>query len=322
MLKRKIQTKGTLIANFPARSEIRRFVRIQVLKRLIRDAVHIFVKGSDKIAILPLLGETYEPELSAYFKHSLLEGFGDSLIDVGANIGLVSCQEGDSFKRIFCYEPNYDVYQVLITNIAISGLTHKTVAFDYGLGETEGEFDLLMPRDNFGAGFVRGLDNSYSDLVLARKDNSKVSEFSNYLSQRILVKNAAIELGNNFTELSKQALSRGLLKIDVEGMEISIIKKLIEVLPKNFSVRVLFENHDEHLQQLRLTSEVMNRGTHGYQAFHLVHRKPYGKTKSKLAKGFQALFNSSFIELHELTGVNFPVGTIVLTLTPNSEPNG
>ena len=45
-----------------------------------------------------------------------------------------------------------------------------------------------------------------------------------------------------FSDLSSRQLSCGIVKIDVEGFELPILKSIVDTLPSNFKLIVIFEN--------------------------------------------------------------------------------
>ena len=44
--------------------------------------------------------------------------------------------------------------------------------------------------------------------------------------------------------LIQNNLNKGIIKIDVEGMEESILEDISEILPKNIKTKIIFENWD------------------------------------------------------------------------------
>lgn len=305
-----------ILSKYSARRKIILWVRKKILQAILKKSSELFVRGSDKISQMPLLGQTYEPDLSALITHGAKIGFNDFLIDIGANIGLVTCQESSKFTAIYCYEPNKVIFKVLEANIALSNLLEKVQIFNFGLGETEGLFSLKMPRNNLGAGFVQSTDNAYTAEILARKDNETDLEFKNYLEQEIEIRSAKIHLERNFQDLKEKGLSKGIIKIDVEGMEASIIRNLVEVLPTDFSALVAFENHDTSLRRQALTYQGLSRGTHDFRMYSLIVKSPYPMRAPKVYKGLRSLLGNVTILSTEINEPSVPVGTVFLELMP------
>lgn len=305
-----------VLSKFSARRKIRLFVKKKILQAILSRSSELFVRGNDKISQMPLLGETYEPDLSALITHGVEIGFNDFLIDIGANIGLVTCQESSKFKAIYCYEPNKIIFSVLEANIALSNLLEKVQIFNFGLGEQEGQFLLKMPRNNLGAGFVQSADNSYTKEVLARKDNETDLEFRNYLQQEIEIRSAKTYLRKNFQDLREKGFSRGIIKIDVEGMEASIIRNLIEVIPSDFSALVAFENHDPFLKRQALTYEALSERTHDFRLYSLIVKFPFPIRAPRIYKGIRSILGSVIIASREINEAIVPVGTLFLELMP------
>ncbi len=115
----------------------------------------------------------HEPVLTKFIETCCDSEYSDFLIDIGANIGLTTCQNGNAFKEVVCFEPNPLCVNVLKVNteIAIDGPTVEIN--EYGLGAEEGKFELWMAKNNWGGGFVRNAQNTYSDDTLAIKDGFK-----------------------------------------------------------------------------------------------------------------------------------------------------
>lgn len=67
---------------------------------LTRNRLNVFLKGGDIISESPLIEGIYETPLTKFIDNCAKNGMSRFLIDIGANIGLTSCQNGNSFKKV------------------------------------------------------------------------------------------------------------------------------------------------------------------------------------------------------------------------------
>jgi FkbM family methyltransferase len=151
---------------------------------------------------LDLYGEWGQPELTLL---SLLLQPGDVVIDVGANIGthtVFVAQKVGPAGRVFAFEPQRIVFQMLCANVALGG--HNNVhTVNAGLSRQPGT--LLLPALTYDQAA------NYGNVRLSRTNDGE--------STAIMT-------------LDQMPLERcQLLKIDVEGMELEVLeggKALIE----------------------------------------------------------------------------------------------
>lgn len=184
----------------------------------------------------------YEPHIKSLIDYSAGKGYSDFLIDIGANIGLTSCQSGRNFREVHMFEPNPDCVHILKVNskIALGGTRYHI--YEHGLGSTNEFLKLYIPRNNWGGAFIKHSSNSYSDDLLASKDGYTSFDMENYELSDIEVRAADEVLKKLFSDLSSRQLSCGIVKIDVEGFELPILKSIVDTLPSNFKLIVIFEN--------------------------------------------------------------------------------
>jgi hypothetical protein len=89
----------------------------------------------------------FEPDLVALLT-SLIEP-DDTVLDIGANIGCTSILLGNLAKRVFSFEPSPTTF-FLQKNIHAAGFDN-IIAFNKGLGNADGTFDLTFSPDNRSA---------------------------------------------------------------------------------------------------------------------------------------------------------------------------
>jgi FkbM family methyltransferase len=193
-------------------------------------ALDIFVKSGDSISISPISNGKFEPHLVEVIRFFSSE-YNNFFLDIGANIGLISVQVGNYFDYVEMIEPNQIVCNVLKSNIMLN-LNGKYKINEFGLGDHNEYSELIVPKRNFGGGFVNkysrydevniGIDSICIPIELKSSDEF----FSNFFS--------IISIGH-----------KGVIKIDVEGMELVIIRSLLKALPKSISIVIIFENWDK-----------------------------------------------------------------------------
>lgn len=217
---------------------IKRFI----FKNLTANSANFFTRGGDSISIAPQINGTYEPEITNlinYFAYNSYDGF---FIDIGANIGLISCQVGSSFKEIHMFEPNPLPRKICEVNAAISLSGKNYEIHPYGLGSFDQKVNLTIPKGNWGGAFINNNENSLEKSSLANKDGFKVYSSTNYTHEEITLKNSSNTFAELFDRFEKLKMHKGIIKIDVEGFELNILKGIGNSLPRSMKVVIIFEN--------------------------------------------------------------------------------
>jgi len=199
----------------------------------------MFLRTNDEISYDPILHGLHEPVVVALLRF-LATGRGDFLLDIGANLGLTSVLSGNEFGRVDCVEPNPLLAAVLGTNLALNLRQGQYHIHEVALGDQSSRAELLVPRHNFGGGFILE-GNAYDRSLLASKDNFAHFDESNYLFETVDVVESDRWLAGLFEEYRKAGLKSGVVKIDAEGLEPTIIRSLREVAPREFRLAVVFE---------------------------------------------------------------------------------
>ena len=226
---------------------------------LTKNASPLFMKGGDNISIAPWVQGVHEIRIKALIDSFAQQGYGDFLIDIGANIGLVSCQSGNGFKWVHMYEPNPDCCDILRVNSRIALHKCRTVLHQIGLGTVREDAILNVPRHNWGGAFVHGHDNCYDEDQLASKDGYEGFSLDNYMQVKIRLEPAVDELKSLFASLTNDGCRSGVVKIDVEGCEVSIMEAIAETLPDDFRVMIVFEYFDQGFSPAGLLEKFGNR---------------------------------------------------------------
>ena len=215
-------------------------VKRYVFKRLTKSAMPIFVKGGDDIASTMALGY-HEDYLIEFLKSKTDNGLNEFLIDIGANIGIISCQIGKHFKEVHMFEPNPLVLKVLEVNCSLM-LDDNFQIHPYGLSNKSGTFSLTVPKNNWGGAYIESKMNTYSSEILAAKDGFDTYDSKNYLFLDIKVRDVESEMSKLFSSLKSRGLTRGCFKVDVEGYEEIVMEGILKAIPNDFEVVVILES--------------------------------------------------------------------------------
>jgi FkbM family methyltransferase len=212
-------------------------------KELTKSTPKFFFLAGDNLPIEPLVTGEYEPHIRDLIDYAAACGNSDFLIDIGANIGLTSCQSGRHFKELHLFEPNPICAAILELNMQIALKGYSYNIYQYGLGESDREATLKVPLGNMGGAFINDKINSYSAEILAMKDNLEAVDTSNYEEECIHIRSAEVALGKLFERLAENNRCAGVVKIDVEGYEPVILQALTRI-PPTFDLVIIFESWD------------------------------------------------------------------------------
>jgi FkbM family methyltransferase len=234
-----------------------------------------FLKPNDMISRQKIISGYHEyhiKKLIDFFveKYKLSHYF----IDIGANIGLTSCQNGSLFDEVHMYEPNPLARGVLEVNAKISLNKECVKIYDFGIGVENSEPELFIPKNNWGGAFIVDQSNKYSDSVLAEKDGFKSIDKENYIHTKVKIVRAHDEFKRLFAELKKNKHTQGVIKIDVEGCEEVILEALIPLIPKDFELLIVFESWDPRFDMNKYIKLAENRNIF---AFKLNKALPWSK---------------------------------------------
>jgi FkbM family methyltransferase len=146
---------------------------------------------------------------------------GDLVIDVGANIGYMSklaCFLTGPFGQVIAYEPNAKLKDRLFNNLKDC----NNISIEYfGLSDTNGQVQLNIPEQfasNEGIAFIG--DNS--NILSSNFINIEIKKFDD-----IIFTNKRIDL----------------MKIDVEGHELNVLKGAEKSLKEKNILNIVYEDH-------------------------------------------------------------------------------
>ena len=145
-----------------------------------------------------------------------------NIIDVGASDGIASKFFIKKLKvaNILCFEPNKPYVKIL------KKLNYKNMrVYDYGIGEKSANFKVFYPRYNFF--------NKNFDLVTYTFYNKRELQKQIDLDFKFKKNIKIIQKKINLKKIHKLNLKISLIKIDVNGHELSVIKGLSNIINKD-----------------------------------------------------------------------------------------
>lgn len=286
-----------------------------LFEKITKKSTNLFIRGGDSISIGPQIRGHHEPNLTDFISNIANIGYGDFLIDIGANIGLTTCQNGYEFKKVYCFEPNPLCYEILKVNVEISLDISKVKIYNYGLGAGNQYLDLMIPKRNWGGAFIACNENSYSQKILATKDGYDQIDPKNYLIKSVAIKSTETSLSNIFNDLVYEGAHKGVIKIDVEGMEDCVIDGISKCIPDEISVIIIFENWDPAFDLKKLREKFKSRMLNFYKLENCVRYKTHWPV---IFKSLIALLSGQIVKLTKLNYSDCVTGDVIIELHPKS----
>jgi FkbM family methyltransferase len=218
----------------PALSLIINRQKMSLFRWLTGRVPPLFLCGGDVMTAGPMVTGYHEPDVLSVLAFLARSGFDRALIDVGANIGLMTYHCRTLFGMFHCFEPNPRVFNVLTANLA-GVFGPELHLHNFGLGEQDETSVLSIPHRNQGGAFIAGKSNAYSDDVLSD-------------AKRVLdgVSRTEVEVRRGrriFEELFAEMPDGGfVVKMDTEGFEQTILREIAAAKPPAARIAVVFEN--------------------------------------------------------------------------------
>ncbi len=277
-----------------------------------KGSIPIFLRGGDSISINPQIKASHEKELTLLIHHLAKTGANEFLIDIGANIGLTSCQNGKDFNKVYCFEPNPLCFEILKVNVEIMLDVDKVSFFNFGLGSKNEVNKLMIPKNNWGGAFMANNENKYDKEALAKKDGFDSYNLSNYHQKSVDVKSTSECLKKIFDEIDNSETIRGVIKIDVEGMEHVVIRGIAESLPDNINLYIIFENWENSFDFKSLYNFFKKRKI---KILKLDNKVPYKRSSPKIIKGLQLLFGRLDTSIRSINEVIDKTGEVIIDVS-------
>lgn len=170
--------------------------------------------------------------IEAYNCYQSIKEFSEPVIfDIGANIGTFTTWMAKAFPsgKIYCFEPQRQVFQMLCGNAAINNL-YNVYAYNIALGKENTMIQFYEP--NYFQKNDFGTFSLVEDIIKEKSNNSIVVQIN---TLDWFVKNY------NIPKIH-------LLKIDVEGMDLDVLVGARETLRKHFPV--IFIEHCDNRKSI------------------------------------------------------------------------
>lgn len=194
--------------------------------------VHDPARGSTEVSGFPAVILGYSAEHTPHivpgrFERDLVDWSlqlalrNKQFVDVGAHMGSWTLVMATYFREVHAFEPQRLIYQQLCGNVALNGL-ENVFARNVGLDEIPGQLILQRP------GVDRGCSTARVDV--ARRFELDRIAFSPETVDVVSLDSFA----NVLTDV-------GLVKIDVEGLELRVLKGAVKILQNNDLPKLLVE---------------------------------------------------------------------------------
>lgn len=138
-----------------------------------------------------------------------------TFLDIGAHIGTYSVLLSPFCKEVHAFEPQKHIYECLVKSIEVNGLSN-VITHNVAVGQTEGTS--ILNRISVDGGMSTVRNDIHSEGRIIEKEEVKVVKLDNYDLKNV-----------------------DFIKIDVEGLELDVIKGGLMTLEKNNYPPIMFE---------------------------------------------------------------------------------
>lgn len=197
-------------------------ININVSKKNIKTFPQLIIFSFDRISTSINWEGRYENEILLLLEEFIIKKLPNSKkhasIDMGANIGNHSVFLSKFFNKVYSFEPNPRVYDVLSINSRYFAASKNIIPYNMGLSDKSGKLPFEIFPTNIGGSRVKSVD-------IVKKSNDKII----YID---------VERADKIDSLQKEKIE--LIKIDVEGHEINALKGAQKLIESNKPI-ILFE---------------------------------------------------------------------------------
>lgn len=174
----------------------------------------------------------------------------DIVIDCGANVGKITLLLAKTKAKVYAFEPNRFAFEVLAHKTSRypnvvriqKGVSHKKEKAKLYYHEKSNDDEILWSSGSSLLNFKSNiLKEKYQEVELI-----DLSEFINNLARRVKV-----------------------LKIDVEGVEVDILNRLIDTGVINKIDHVFVETHDHKIPELKQETDALRKRLDTEQIKHV-----------------------------------------------------
>lgn len=161
----------------------------------------------------------------------------DVIYDVGASVGLYTCFLSDVSPSVYAFEPYPPNYDVLQENLSLNG-DSGVKTYEIALSSEEGTAELFLEDDQRGT-----QRHSLAQKMTDRED----ADWYKGGGQKIDVSTESID---SFVD-NRQEKPPSILKIDVEGAEMDVLKGADRTVDEHNPKRIYVEIHGDTEQDVR-----------------------------------------------------------------------
>ncbi len=172
-----------------------------------------------------MASKTYEKAVYKLFLKELHKA--DVVIDIGANIGLYSIVAAKNNIPTIAFEPIEENIKALQENIKINDVEDKVTVYPYALGDEEEEIDFNYNSYNTGA------TSKYKTYLKTTSKKAVIKEFDKL----------------DLPQLKK--VSSVLFIIDVEGMEVNVIKGMQNFIKSIKELGIIVESKHVGISEIK-----------------------------------------------------------------------
>ena len=143
-----------------------------------------------------------------------------TFIDVGTHVGRFSIILANRDSKVISIEPSKENFKQLTTNIKLNNLQDKIKAFNFGCSDKEGNKILYFVPQNEGLTSLDEKEGSRKEIIKVKR------------------------LDNVCKSINLNPKSIDVIKVDVEGFELNVLKGALNIL-KNGSPLLIIEITDK-----------------------------------------------------------------------------
>ena len=165
----------------------------------------------------------------------------NTVIDIGGHIGCWAKDFTNYFDKTIVFEPIYNHYNCLLKNLEkVSNKKYRT--FNLGISEEDSELNIFSANYNTGQSRIINSDGTLLNYKTCKNDNIKAALDHNGWGG-VVSKVKVVNLDSFLDKKIKKGKSFydkiDLIKIDVEGHELSVIKGSVKTILKNKPILII-----------------------------------------------------------------------------------
>lgn len=155
---------------------------------------------------------------------NLLES-GMTVVEVGANVGyytLLSASKVGITGKVFSFEPNPEIFEILSRNVEINGFADRTVLINKAVTDTTGNTEFYLYNHHMGSNTIF---RPYDDVLEREREGYKTIEVQTITLDEYFSKDTHVDL----------------MKVDAEGSEAFIFEGMHRLIANNPHIKIICE---------------------------------------------------------------------------------